>query len=179
MFRTFTDVIPFIPMHHAWFDRFRSGLAKVINEDTGQAVSDPLTWLDRSGLAALLAGTLIVLITFFTSYSHVNVPGHGSFQVNQQIGVPLLIAALAALVGEVQLASISRCADQRDRFEARIRATEERNHSAEERNRANEERIRAAEDRECSALAKPESKLDSLLLNADSSSPIPPATDCN
>ena len=139
-----------------------------------------------SGLAALLAGTLIVLITFFTSYSHVNVPGHGSFQVNQQIGVPLLIAALAALVGEVQLASISRCADQRDRFEARIRATEERNHSAEERNhsaeernRANEERIRAAEDRECSALAKPESKLDSLLLNADSSSPIPPATDCN
>jgi hypothetical protein len=57
----------------------------VIEEDTGHAVSQPLTWLDQSGFAALLAGTLIVLITFFTSYRHVDIPAHGSFQVNQQI----------------------------------------------------------------------------------------------
>jgi hypothetical protein len=119
---------------------------------------DPNPWLDRSGLAALLAGTLIILITFFTSYSHVDIPAHDSIQVNQQIGVPLLIAALAALFGEVKLASHNRCADQGDRIEARIRATEERNHSAEERirsreerNRASEERNRAAENRECTA----------------------------
>ncbi|MCX5948560.1 MAG: hypothetical protein NTY67_10375 [Cyanobacteria bacterium] len=105
---------------------------------------EPNPWLDRSGLAALLAGTLIILITFFTSYSHVDIPAHDSIQVNQQIGIPLLVAALAALFGEVKLASHNRCADQGDRIEAGIRATEERNHSA-------EERIRAAEDRERSA----------------------------
>ena len=35
---------------------------------------DPYPWLNRSGLAALLAGSLLVLITFFTSYSHVDSP---------------------------------------------------------------------------------------------------------
>ena len=84
------------------------------------------------------------LITFFTSYSHADIPSHASIRVNQQIGIPLLLAALAALVGEVKLASNNRCADQRDRIEARIRAIEERNRSA-------EERVRAAEARECTA----------------------------
>jgi hypothetical protein len=99
------------------------------------AVSNAPTfpWLDRSGQAALLAGILVVLITFFTSYSHVDIPTHVSIAVNQQIGIPLLLAALAALVGEVKLASNNRCADQRDRIEARSRATEERNRSAQER----------------------------------------------
>jgi len=69
------------------------------------ATEQSFPWLDRSGLAALLAGTLIVLITFFTSYSLVDIPAHDSLQVNQQIGIPLLLAALAALVGEVKLAS--------------------------------------------------------------------------
>jgi hypothetical protein len=99
-----------------------------------------LPWLDQSGLAALLAGLLVVLITFFTSYSHVDIPSHESIAVNQQIGIPLLLAALAALVGEVKLASNARCADQRDRIEARIRAAEERNHTAEERNRSAQDR---------------------------------------
>ena len=89
-------------------------------------------WLDQSGLAALLAGSLVVLITFFTSYSHVDIPAHESIAVDQQIGIPLLLAALAALVGEVKLASNARCADLRNRVEARIRATEERYRSAEE-----------------------------------------------
>jgi len=112
---------------------------------------EPIPWLDQSGLAALLAGSLVVLITFFTSYSHVDIPSHASIRVNQQIGIPLLLAALAALVGEVKLASNNRCADQRDRIEARIRATEERNHSDQERNRSAEERNRSAEARECTA----------------------------
>ena len=101
----------------------------------------PFPWLDRSGQAALLAGSLVVLITFFTSYSHVDIPAHESVSVNQQIGIPLLLAALAALFGEdevfsegvVKLASNNRCADQRDRIEARNRAIEERNRSAEDR----------------------------------------------
>ena len=39
-----------------------------------------------------MAGSLVVLITFFTSYSHVDIPSHASIAVNQQIGIPLLLA---------------------------------------------------------------------------------------
>jgi hypothetical protein len=133
---------------------------------------EPIPWLDQSGLAALVAGSLVVLISFFTSYSHVDIPAHASVAVNQQIGIPLLLAALAALLGDVKLASNARSPDQRDRIEARIRAAEER--------------IRTAVDEvsrrpkiENTRLAALEFKLDSLLLSADSSSPIPPATDSN
>ena len=163
-----------------WFGR---GFATVIAQDKGLTTEEPIPWLDRSGQAALLAGTLVVLIT---SYSHVDIPAHASIAVNQQIGIPLFLAALAALVGEVKLASNNRCADQRDRIEARIRAAEERNSSAVDevgRRPKNEtEQMREESEQlklENARLAKLESKLDSLLLNADSSSPIPPATDCN
>ena len=65
---------------------------------------------------------------FFTSYGHVDIPAHVSVEVNQQIGIPLLLTAPAALVGEdevfsegvVSLASNNRCPDQRDRIESRI-----------------------------------------------------------
>ena len=132
-------------------DQFDGGLVMVIEEAIGLARKEPFPWLDRSGLAALLAGTLILLITFFTSYSHVDIPAYGSIQVNQQIGISLLFAALAALFGEVKLASNGRCAAERDRIEQRIRAAEERNRTAEERDRTAEERNRTAEDRERTA----------------------------
>jgi len=115
-----------------------------------------------------------------------SIPSHESITVNQQIGIPLFLAALAALVGEAKLASNNRCADQRDRIEARIRAAEERNRSAVDevgrRSKNETEQMREESEQlklENARLAKLESKLDSLLLNADSSSPIPPATDCN
>jgi hypothetical protein len=111
----------------------RIDLATVISASKGPTAKEPFPWLDRSGLAALVAGALVVLITFFTSYNHVAIPAHDSVKVNQRIGIPLLVAALAALVSEVKLASNSRCADQRDRIEASIRGTEERNRSAEDR----------------------------------------------
>jgi hypothetical protein len=101
-------------------------LATVMAQSNGPTTEEPIPWLDQSGLAALLAGSLVVLITFFTSYSHVDIPSHASIRVNQQIGIPLLLAALAALVGDVQLAFNNRCADQRDRIEARIRAAQDR-----------------------------------------------------
>jgi hypothetical protein len=105
----------------------------VVAVSEGLTTSEPISWLDRSGQADLVADSLVVLITFFTSYSQVDIPAHDSIAANQQIGIPLLLAALAALVGELKLASNNRCADQRDRIEARIRATEERNRSAEAR----------------------------------------------
>ena len=112
----------------------RIALATVIEAMKDLTTEELIPWLDRSGLAALLAGSLVVLISFFSSYSHVDIPAHASIAVNQQIGIPLLLAALAALVGldevfsegVVSLASNNLCPDQRDRIEARIRAAQAR-----------------------------------------------------
>lgn len=98
---------------------------------TGSGDNAPL---DPVGWVSLAAGLLVILISFFTSYSHVNLFGVLRFKVNQQIGIPLLLAAMAALVGEVKLASNNRLADQ----SARER----------EANEADRERYRAATDRE-------------------------------
>jgi hypothetical protein len=100
--------------------------------------------LDPSGWTSLTAGLLVILITFFTSYSHVDLFGILQFKVNQQIGIPLLLAAVAALVGEVKLASNSRRADQSARErEARERMAEARARER-EANEADRERYRAS-----------------------------------
>ena len=100
--------------------------------------------LDPAGWVSLAAGVLIILITFFTSYSHVDLFGFLRFKVNQQIGVPLLLAAVAALVGEVKLASNSRRADQSARErEAGERMAEARARER-EANEADRERYRAS-----------------------------------
>jgi hypothetical protein len=100
--------------------------------------------LDPMGWISLAAGFLVALITFFTSFSHVDVFGFLQFQVNQQIGIPLLLAALAPLFVEVKLASNRRCADQI----ARKREARAREQEAYEVDR---ERNRAAEAREQTA----------------------------
>ena len=100
--------------------------------------------LDSAGWVSLAAGLLVILITFFTSYSHVDLFGFLRFKINQRIGIPLLLAAMAALVGEVKLASNIRRADQ----SAREREARERMAAASAREReANE----AARDREQTA----------------------------
>jgi hypothetical protein len=93
--------------------------------------------LDPAGWVSLAAGVLIILITFFTSYSHVDLFRFLQFKVNQQIGIPLLLAAMAALVGEVKLASNSRRADQN----AREQEARERKRAA---NEADRDRYRAS-----------------------------------
>ena len=100
--------------------------------------------LDPAGWASLTAGFLVVLITFFTSYNHVDLFGFLRFKINQQFGIPLLLVAVAALVGEVKLASNSRRADQ----SAREREARERKRAA---NEAARERDRAAGEREQTA----------------------------
>jgi hypothetical protein len=93
--------------------------------------------LDPAGWVSLAAGLLIILITFFTSYSHVDLFGFLQFKVNQQIGIPLLLAAMAALAGEAKLASNSRRADQN----AREQEARERKRAA---NEADRDRYRAS-----------------------------------
>ncbi len=117
-------------------DRPPPGLAKLM-----ETISDPRAAdaeassspLDSMGWASLAAGLLVVLTTFFTSYSHVDLIGFLHFKVNQQIGIPLLLAAMAALVGEVKLASNHRRADQRAREREAYEADPERYRAANER----------------------------------------------
>jgi hypothetical protein len=69
---------------------------------------------DLQGWITLLAGSLIALITLFTSCSHVDIPGSGSIQLHQQAGVLPILASLATLAGDVELATraqlLNRCA---------------------------------------------------------------------
>lgn len=95
---------------------------------------------DLQGWLSLLAGLLLALITLFTAYDHVDIPGFGRIHLNQQVGVSFLVASLATLVVDAQLASRRRLRDQRDR--ARTEAA-----TAAERRRAARDRIRAAQDR--------------------------------
>ena len=57
-------------------------------ESKDLTTEEPFPWLDRSSQAARVAGTLVGLITLFTSYSHFDIPAHESIAVNQQIGIP-------------------------------------------------------------------------------------------
>jgi hypothetical protein len=77
--------------------------------------------LDQQGLLTVVAAILLALITLFTSYDHIAIPGAGtSLPLPQQAGIPLLAAAVAAALGEAQLASDSRAesAEICDRTEA-------------------------------------------------------------
>jgi hypothetical protein len=122
-------------------------LATMVFNDSESGITDSagdFPPLDPVGWVSLGAGLLVILITFFTSYSHVDLFGFLRFKINQQIGIPLLLAAMAALVGEVKLASNNRRADQ----SAREREARERKRAA---NEADRERDRAAEEREQTA----------------------------
>ncbi|MFN7900201.1 MAG: hypothetical protein ACK5N0_11165 [Synechococcaceae cyanobacterium] len=92
--------------------------------------------LDLPGWITLVAGCLLALITLFTGYDHVDIPGFRSIRLDQQIGIPLLIASLATLAGDAQLATRRRSRDQEDRIRAerdRIREQEDRARETDER----------------------------------------------
>ena len=89
--------------------------------------------LDNQAGFTIAAAILLVLITLFSSYDHVDLPGIGTVEVPQQLGLPCLVAAVAAAAGEAELASRARDRD-------RNRATESEETTAEERKRAAESR---------------------------------------
>ena len=104
--------------------------------------------LDQQGWITIVAGLLLALITLFTSYSHVDIPGFGAIGLNQQVGLPFILASLAALVVDAQLATRRRLRDQRDRVRAQEDRARAANEAADERERAAAERRRAAAERE-------------------------------
>ena len=62
--------------------------------------------LDRQGLATLLAGVLLLLIsTTTTNYRYGDLQHFGSLAINDKVGMGLHLAALAALFGDVELAA--------------------------------------------------------------------------
>jgi hypothetical protein len=55
--------------------------------------------LDRQGWITLLAALPLALITLFTRYDHVDLPGRlPALQLPQQAGIPCLLAALATAI---------------------------------------------------------------------------------
>jgi hypothetical protein len=81
------------------------------------------------GWSTLVAGSLLLLISFTTNYGDDNLSQFGTFQTSEQIGVGLHLAALAALAGDAQLAT-------RLRHRAANEAAEDRNRAAEGREQA-------------------------------------------
>jgi hypothetical protein len=61
--------------------------------------------LDRQAAATFLAGALLIAISFLTNYGHGALLHLATLSLDEQIGVSLHIAALAALFGDAELAT--------------------------------------------------------------------------
>jgi hypothetical protein len=77
-------------------------MAKVDRSGTA-VVAPPL--LDREGIATLVAGSLLILISFTTNYGYGDITRFFNLGLDEQIGLSLHLAALAALFGDVELAT--------------------------------------------------------------------------
>ena len=63
--------------------------------------------LDRQGWIEALAGLVIALIALLTSYDHISLPA-GALQLPQQWGVWFIVASMALVLVDAQLATGSR-----------------------------------------------------------------------
>ena len=79
--------------------------------------------LDRQAVATLVAGTLLLAISLISNYGDADLLHCSTLPLAEQVGVSLHAAALAALVGDAQLAT-------RLRDRERNRAAEERQRKA-------------------------------------------------
>jgi len=100
--------------------------------------------LDRPGCLQALGGIVIALIALLSSYDHVSLPADATLQIPQQWGVWFIVASMALVVADAQLATGSRNRERDRAAEERIRADRERVRAAEDRIRAAQERERAA-----------------------------------
>jgi len=128
-----------------------------------------LLGFDLQGWITVIGGFLLGLITLFTGYDHVDLFGRATVRINQQIGLLVLIASLATLVVEAQLASRRRYRDQIDRAEAADAAARERDLADRERERAarraqRQDRCTLAQlEFQCSANAATRQRLSDLI----------------
>ena len=80
--------------------------------------------LDRQALATLIAAVLLILISYFTNYSYGDLPHFGALTINDKIGISLHLAAVAAVFGDVELATRLRHRAANEVARERDRATE-------------------------------------------------------
>lgn len=99
-------------------------------------VMDSPPVLDRQAAATLIAGGLLLAISFFTNYGHGALLHIRAAALDEQIGICLHAAALAALVGDAELAT-------RLRHRARNEEIERRNREDSRIQRATRRRIAA------------------------------------
>lgn len=92
--------------------------------------------LDRQGTIQAIAGIVIALIALLTSYGHIAFPAGAALQLPHQWGVWFIVASMALVVVDPQLATGSRLRAAQDAARAANEAAEERNRAAEERERA-------------------------------------------
>jgi len=93
----------------------------------------PTPWLlDRQGWSTLAAGVLLLLISFTTNYGDDNLLHFASLPVHDKVGMGLHLAALAALVGDAELATRlrHRAARAREREALEAVAREQRQNRA-------------------------------------------------
>ena len=106
-----------------------------------------LLGFDGQGGLQLIGGLVIGLIALYSSYDHVNFFS-STIHLNQQWGIWLIVASLAVVVIDAQLASRSRLGEENRRCEEALARSREANDAAEERNRAAEARERQAKQTE-------------------------------
>ena len=91
----------------------------------------PPRWpgLDRLGTTQAFGGLALGLIALFSSYDHITLAGR-SLELQQQWGIIFIVASVATVVVDAQLASRSRLREADERLEERNRAAEAREHAA-------------------------------------------------
>jgi hypothetical protein len=93
--------------------------------------------LDRLGLTQAIGGLILGLIALFSSYDHITLAGR-TLQLQQQWGIPFIIASLATVFVDAQLATRSRLRAAQDAARAENEAARERDRAAEARERQRE-----------------------------------------
>ena len=105
------------------------------SECTGSLISWP--GLDRLGVLQSLGGLVLGLIALFSSYDHITFAGR-TLQLQQQWGIPFIIASLATVFVDAQLATRSRLRAAQDAARAEDETARERDRAAEARERQRE-----------------------------------------
>ena len=93
-----------------------------------------LLGFDGQGGLQLIGGIVIGLIALYSSYDHVNFFS-STIHLNQQWGIWLIVASLAVVVIDAQLASRSRLGEENRRIQDERTATEARKRQAKQTER--------------------------------------------
>jgi hypothetical protein len=102
--------------------------------------------LDRLGQIQAIGGLALGLIALFSSYDHITLAGR-TLHLQQQWGIPFIVASVAIVFIDAELASRSRLRAADDAVRAREAAARAADEADRRENEADRERNRAAEAR--------------------------------